>query len=96
MKSQNLRKISVTEYEPVYCPVLKKGIDPCECYETQMGMSNILESAGVSGDEAWEVCENTCDSLPEFIERSTSYAFINEDGKIVNEAIRTVQIHEAH
>ncbi|MCL2628240.1 MAG: hypothetical protein FWD44_06060 [Oscillospiraceae bacterium] len=59
-----------SEFNPVYCPVLKKDIDPCLCYETRFGISNILEPVGVSENDAMTVCRNNCNRIRGFIEKS--------------------------
>ena len=79
----NLRKMPVTEYYPIHCPVLKKDIDPVECYENRMGMNNIFESVGIFGDESWKTCQRTCDRIPKSKVMKTRYVLIDERGKLV-------------
>jgi hypothetical protein len=81
---KNLREIKIIEHELIYCPIIKESINPCKCYETRMGMSNILESAGIKNENAWKVCQETCKSIPTFVEKSNSIAYINERGKIID------------
>jgi len=57
-----------SDFKPVYCPVLKEDIDPCLCYETRFGLSNILKSAGVSENDAMKVCRNSCKKIRGFVE----------------------------
>jgi len=45
---KHLRKIEIFEYEPIYCPAIKKHIDPYACHDTKVGNYNHI---GI--DEAW-------------------------------------------
>ena len=66
------KPISVpSDFEPVFCPVLKKDIDPCNCYEARFGISNILESAGVADDDVMKVCRANCKKIRRFVEKLT-------------------------
>jgi hypothetical protein len=87
MKNEKLTGIEMVEYELIYCPVLKKKIDPCKCYETLMGRYNVLESVGILGDDAWKKCEEVCDKIPEFIEKQTSYVVLNNKSQIISKTI---------
>ena len=60
-----------SDFEPVLCPVLNKKIDPCLCYETRFGISNILKNAGVSDADAMKICRENCIKIRGFVEKTS-------------------------
>jgi len=71
---------NVSEFKPVFCPVLNEDVDPRLCYETRFGIINILGAAGVSEDDSMKVCRSNCNKIRGFVEND-----ILEDSSAVAE-----------